>query len=45
MVADFNKLGNSRSKNIQLVLETKPESLSSAILQEKEVEYILKREK
>jgi YbbR domain-containing protein len=45
VVADFNKLGNSRSKNIQLVLETKPESLSSAILQEKEVEYILKREK
>lgn len=43
VVANFDKIQN-RSKRITLKLNKKPEKLSSAILQETEVEYILKRE-
>ena len=44
IVADFDKLKNSRSKRIALRLNKKPEQLSSVVLQETDVEFILKRE-
>lgn len=44
VVADFNKMQNNRSKQIALKLNQKPEDLSSAVLQETRVEYILKRD-
>ncbi|TMM56912.1 YbbR-like domain-containing protein [Maribacter algarum] len=44
VIADFDKKKNSKSKRIALRLNKIPEQLSSAILQEMEVEYILKRE-
>ncbi|MFS4491482.1 YbbR-like domain-containing protein [Maribacter sp. 2308TA10-17] len=43
VIADFKRIRKTKSKKIPLILEKKPETLSSAILQEKEVEYILKR--
>lgn len=44
VIADFEKGRKRKSKKISLVLHKKPEKLSAAIVQEKEVEYILKRE-
>jgi hypothetical protein len=44
VVADFNTIGYKESKTIQLSLDSKPDVLSNVILQETEVEYILKRE-
>ncbi|MEP3210391.1 MAG: CdaR family protein [Maribacter sp.] len=44
VVADFSKIRNSRSKRIALGIIKQPEKLSSAILQETQVEFILKRE-
>jgi len=44
VVADFDKKKNNQSKRITLLLNKKPEKLSSVILQETDIEYILKRE-
>lgn len=45
VVADFGKVKNLNSKKLALGLRKKSDKISSAILQETEVEYILKREK
>lgn len=44
VVADFGTIKNSRSKRIALGINKQPEKLSSAILQETQVEFILKRD-
>jgi hypothetical protein len=44
LVADFSELATKGSKKLSLSLHKKPKELSSAVLQESEVEYILKRQ-
>jgi hypothetical protein len=44
VVADFSELATKGSKKLSLSLHKKPKELSSAVLQESEVEYILKRQ-
>jgi len=44
VVADFMEIKSNHSKKIALRINKTPESLSSAVLQESEVEYLVKRE-
>lgn len=44
VIADFGKVQNKKTKKLALRLNKKPEKLSDAVLQETQVEYILKRE-
>lgn len=44
IVTDFAKISSAKSKKLNVKILSRPEKLASAILQETEVEYILKRE-